>query len=391
MKRIFFLPLLFVIILSACNSHKADEKSFVIHGKLTDSKRDSIFLKELTVKNMVSVDSTIINDDGEFYFKIKPKETSFYLIRIKKNNFITLLIEKGENIEITGSALLLKSTYTVSGSIGSSLIKELNDHSQINYERVDSLGAIYKKSKGSPDILKIKESLDSIYKGIFIGQKNYLKNFIDKNTSSLACIIAIYQQFGREPMFNINSKEDFVYFEKLDNALMKAYPDNQHVTDMHERIAEIKKNEAEHSLADAKLSIGAQAPDFTLETPEGKSVSLSSFKGKNVLIDFWASWCAPCRAMNPKMVKLYKKFKDKNFTILGVSFDRDKDSWNKAIKLDNLTWTQLSDLQYWSSPIAKLYAVQAIPYSILIDKDGKIVAKGLHGDSLSDKVAEIVK
>jgi len=391
MKKIFLIPVLVVIILSACNSHKADKNNFVIHGKLTDSKRDSIYLKELTVKNMVSVDSTVINDDGEFYFKVKPKESSFYLLKLKKNNFITLLIESGENVEITGSALLLKTTYTVNGSKGSLLIKELNDHSQINYDKVDSLGKVYTKSKGSPDILKIKASLDSIYKGIFVEQKKYLKNFIDKNTSSLACIIAVYQQFGREYMFNINSKEDFVYFEKLDNALMKAYPDNQHVKDMHERIAEVKKIEEEQALAEAKLSTGAQAPDFTLQTPEGKSVSLSSFKGKNVLLDFWASWCAPCRAMNPKMVKLYKKFKGKNFTILSVSFDRDKDSWTKAITLDNLTWTQVSDLQYWNSPVAKLYAVQAIPYSILIDKEGKIVAKGLHGDSLTDKVAEIVK
>ena len=94
--------------------------------------------------------------------------------------------------------------------------------------------------------------------------------------------------------------------------------------------------------------------------------------------------------MNPKMVKLYKKFKDKNFTILSVSFDRDKDSWTKAITLDNLTWTQVSDLQYWNSPVAKLYAVQAIPYSILIDKEGKIVAKGLHGDSLTEKVSALL-
>ena len=91
-----------------------------------------------------------------------------------------------------------------------------------------------------------------------------------------------------------------------------------------------------------------------------------------ILIDFWASWCAPCRAANPKMVKLYKKYKDKNFTILGVSLDRDKDSWSKAIKLDNLMWTQVSDLKYWSSPVAKLYNVEAIPYSVMIDKDGKL-------------------
>ena len=144
-------------------------------------------------------------------------------------------------------------------------------------------------------------------------------------------------------------------------------------------------------MAENRLKIGVQSPDFNLETPEGKSVSLSSLKGKVVLIDFWASWCPTCRVANVKMVKLYKQFKEKDFTILGVSIDKDKDAWMKAIRMDKLNWIQLSDLKFWTSPVVKLYSIDSIPYTVLIDKEGKIVAKGLHGDSLYSKIANIVK
>ncbi|MFA5782161.1 MAG: TlpA disulfide reductase family protein [Bacteroidales bacterium] len=390
-KIIYTFPIFLTIIMMGCGGNKADENSFVIKGKLTDTKKDSIYLKELTVKEMVSIDSSVVSEEGEFYFKVKPKEIGFYILKLKKNNFLTLLINKGETVEIIADAKQLLKTYIISGSKGSELIKELNDHLQANYTKVDSLSRIYNDSKGSTDILKIKASLDSTYKEIFFDQKNFLKNFIDKNAGSLACLIAIYQQFGRELLFNVNDKTDFAYFEKLDKALITAYPDNQHSQDLHKRVAEIKRMEAEKQLAENKLDVGFKAPDFKLETPDGKSVSLSSFKGKFVLIDFWASWCAPCRQENPKMIKLYKQYKDKDFTILGVSLDRDKDSWINAIKTDKLIWTQISDLKYWDSPVAKLYNVRTIPYSILIDKEGKILAKGLRGEKLAEKIKEVVK
>jgi peroxiredoxin len=393
MKKIFyyFLPLLAVAALSGCGGNKADENSFVIHGKLTNAKKDSIYLQELTTKSAVGIDSAVLSEEGEFYFRVKPKQTGFYILKLKSDNFITLLLDKKEDVEITGDAKQLMKSYNVTGSAGSILIKELNTHWQQNLERVDSLGIVYSASKGQPGIIKIKAELDSIYKVIFMDEKTYLQKFIDKNTSSFACLIAIYQQFGRELMFDNNNAGDLVYFIKLDKALYAAYPDNPHAQDLHERVAELKKIEAEKELAEAKLNIGATAPDFTLETPEGKEVSLSSFKGKNVLIDFWASWCSPCRQANPDMVKLYKQYKDKNFTILGVSLDKEKDAWTKAIKLDKLTWTQVSELKFWNSSVVKLYNVAAIPYSVLIDADGKIVCKGLKGDSLAAKVAAIVK
>jgi peroxiredoxin len=133
------------------------------------------------------------------------------------------------------------------------------------------------------------------------------------------------------------------------------------------------------------------APEIALPDLNGKTVSLSSFKGKYVLVDFWASWCGPCRAENPNVVEAYNKFKDKNFTILGVSLDQDKAAWQQAIAKDNLTWTHISDLKQWESTVVPAYGIEGIPFNVLLDPDGKIIASNLRGGALESKLAEVLK
>jgi len=154
--------------------------------------------------------------------------------------------------------------------------------------------------------------------------------------------------------------------------------------------SEIGKALAE-KIADKKVgAIGTDALDFTQNDVNGNPVSLSSFRGKYVLIDFWASWCRPCRMENPNVVKAYQKFSNKNFTVLGISLDQQKDAWVKAIKNDNLAWTQVSDLQFWNNSVAVQYHVQGIPQNFLIDPNGKIVGKNLRGDELEAKLCELL-
>ena len=138
------------------------------------------------------------------------------------------------------------------------------------------------------------------------------------------------------------------------------------------------------------LSVGKDAPLFSQTDPTGKPISLKSFRGKYVLIDFWASWCGPCRQENPNVVRTYQKFKNKNFEVLGVSLDNNKNNWLKAIEDDNLDWTQVSDLKYWRNEVAVQYGVQQIPANFLLDKEGKIIAKGLRGPALEQTLEKLL-
>jgi peroxiredoxin len=198
-------------------------------------------------------------------------------------------------------------------------------------------------------------------------------SFLKSNPQSPVALYALQQYAGYE----IDADKVAPMFASLPEAL-KSYPS---AVAFNERI-EIAR----------KTAIGKYAMDFTQADTAGHPVSLSSFKGKYVLVDFWASWCGPCRKENPNVVKTFNKYKDKNFTVLGVSLDRPngKDKWLKAIHDDNLTWTQVSDLKFWDNDVAKQYGIRAIPQNYLLDPEGKIIAKNIRGEELEKKLAEVM-
>ncbi len=190
-------------------------------------------------------------------------------------------------------------------------------------------------------------------------------------------------------------------FVSLDaiKALGGSIPDYNKVAPLYNGLtAEVKATPAGVAYAASleimkKTMVGAVAPDFTQNDTEGNPVKLSSFRGKYVLVDFWASWCGPCRAENPNVVNAFNQYKDKGFTVLGVSLDdeKGKQKWLDAIKKDGLTWTHVSDLKYWNNEVSKSYGISSIPQNVLIDPNGVIVGKNLRGKALLDKLAEILK
>lgn len=216
-----------------------------------------------------------------------------------------------------------------------------------------------------------KAELMKKYESAVAQIKNEIQGFVSKKTNSHVSPFLLYisGQFYDDPMF-------------LDRQYNSLTADIKATT--------MGKSLAEYIAYNKVGAIGSDALEFVQNDPEGKPVSLSSFRGKYVLIDFWASWCKPCRVENPTVVKAFQKFSDKNFTILGVSLDQDKEPWLKAIEKDGLTWTQVSDLKGWGNESAALYRVSGIPQNFLIDPNGKIVAKNLRGHELEAKLCQLL-
>ena len=222
-------------------------------------------------------------------------------------------------------------------------------------------------SRGNVDEAK-KAEID--YSAMLDNMKFFTKNFVKEHNESVVAAYITLVQLATQ-----------IEGAELDSIAAK-FP------------AEISNSEyviKVKEIADAikKTAIGAVAPDFTMNDPAGKPVQLSSLRGKVVMIDFWASWCAPCRQENPNVVKLYQKYNAKGFEIIGVSLDRTREEWVKAIEDDQLSWVHVSDLQFWQNSAARLYSVNSIPQTYLLDKEGKIIAKGLRSEQLAAKLAEL--
>jgi peroxiredoxin len=209
------------------------------------------------------------------------------------------------------------------------------------------------------------------YQALMDNMKVFTKNFVKEHRTSVVAAYITLTQLANQ-----------IEGAELDS-LVAGFPQ-----EISKSEYVIKLNEMAQAMK--KTAIGAVAPDFTMNDPQGKPIQLSSLRGKVVMIDFWASWCSPCRQENPNVVKVYQQFHDKGFEILGVSLDRSKEDWEKAIKEDQLTWLHVSDLQYWQNNAARLYTVNSIPQTYLLDKEGKIIAKGLRSQELEAKLAELL-
>lgn len=266
---------------------------------------------------------------------------------------------------------------TISGSVINAdnerlkaMLKPIND--QLANIKSNEKALIAKTPMCADDSIKIR-ALRKQRNSLLTASEGISKKFILENPDSYVALTELWSYGGSFP--------DLTVIEPMYNRLSASVRNTPFGQEYHKFLYDYKY-----------LAAGAKAPDFTQNDVNGNPVSLSSFKGKYVLLDFWASWCGPCRADNPQLIKVFNDFKGKNFTILGISLDKanDKNAWLKAIADDGLRWTQVSDLKHWDNSVAKLYSIRAIPQSFLIDPDGVIVAKGLNPKELRKKLNEIL-
>ncbi len=343
------------------------DKTFTIKGSIDFASTNTLYLHQIIGNNIKKVDSVLLSGKKEFELKGKLPEVGFYRLELK---------EKGATVFVLNASpiqLLLKGNeelplFEIKGSPLNDDFEAIVAIQQKYRDKIDSLNQKYILAENLNDATMLSQ-IEKQYSVVNDESVQALKNAIRLKDKT---IVSVYAASSLDPKTN----GDFL--DSLATALLPSV-DNSIIKDFVEGIKKIQN-----------LKIGGLAPDFTGNTPDGRKISLSDFKGKYLMIDFWASWCGPCRMENPNVVKLYEKYKSKNFEILGVSLDDNGEKWKNAIAADGLQWPQISDLKGWESDFATLYSITEIPQTYLLDKEGKIIARNLRGEALEQKLAEII-
>ncbi len=382
MKKIILIAIVSIVIYSCGTEHK-NTSGFQISGTLVNSKGESIYLEKLGQQGVNVVDSAIIGEKGEFLINNYAPTVGFYRLRINASNFAMLVLDSAQKLVITGDARDLGNTYKAEGSPDTKLYFEFNVLAQAQKHRTDSLeniirNAVVANKLDSSGVDSISKILQQPYEAIIKSYSDEVAKKIKENPNSFASIMAIQQL---RPEFYLD------IYKILDKGLKEKYPTNNDVKAFH---GMVEQTEMTVNRSQA-IKIGAEAPELLLPMANGKELALSSFRGKTVLIDFWASWCGPCRKELPNVKRCYEKYKAKGFEIYGVSLDKERDAWIEAISEEGLTWPQVSDLKFWQSEAVRIYAIESIPFTVLIGKDGKIIATDLRGADLDKKLAEVLK
>ncbi len=394
MRNLIYL--VFALALVSCGEGESGQKGattengqngtageLVIKGKINNANGRTLYLERFVNNMPTRFDSTVISSTGEFELTTAQLPLDFYLLSLAPDDACVVIFDKSNtSVHVQAEAGDMVKTYAVNGSPHTQLLIDFYRTADDFDNLVSEFKLEYEVALESNDTVRIMAVQDRM-----IDSRNgyyaYLVKFVTENPGSPACLSALQK---------LDIKTDFELFKLAATELRKAMPNSPYVSSLVSNVSLYEQQRAQEE-QQAKLANllnpGSEVPEINLSTPEGPPLALSSLRGKYVLIDFWASWCKPCRAENPNVVRMYNKYKNKGFDIYSVSLDKNKDAWVNAINQDGMTWKHVSDLAFWNSAAARTYGVSSIPFTVLIDKEGKVIATKLRGPALEAKLKEI--
>lgn len=370
MKKIIAPALLALAILNSCKDK--NKNVFKIEGKIEHPAQQMVYLMEADSTNVSVIDSVKLSEQNEFTFTKAAPFANLYKVKNGDKEF-DLIAENGNEIEFKTDLADPAQSYTTSGSEDSEKIREYNRISNIYTAKNTKLANEYQEAgavKGADPDAVLKKYLPQFEQNMTSLSTEILK-FVDANKNSLA---GFYAAMALDQLKY--EKELVAYADDLKGK----FAGNQAVAQFVKHMELVKP-----------VSVGHQAPDFSVPGLDGKTVKLADYKGKYVMLDFWASWCVPCRKENPNVVKLYQQYHAKGLNIVGISLDEDKNAWQKAITDDQLTWAHGSELKNFDGPVVQRFQVQAIPSNFILDPSGKIIAKNITGNDLTAFFAKTFK
>lgn len=351
---------------SCGGSGSSNDGKIQVIGKIENAPEGVVILSQFTDSRPKVLDTLTLDSNGEFSYELAVEAPTFYELNLQGQKVVRLALFK-DDVEVKYNFASPESL-TIEGSEDTKEMMKIEKLMESYQADVNKLNEAYYEAMSNNNSEAIKK-IQNDAMVLETNQAERVKEMINSMGDSFASLAAIGL---------LNPKSDFQFIDQLIAKLNEKYPGTTSILKMKQQLDEMRA-----------LSVGQPAPEIELPNPDGTLVKLSDLRGKYVLIDFWAAWCKPCRQENPNVVRLYNQYKDKGFEVFGVSLDRTKEDWVKAIADDGLTWTQVSDLKYFNSIAAELYQIDAIPATYMVGPDGNIIAKDLRGPSLESKLAEL--
>jgi thiol-disulfide isomerase/thioredoxin len=383
MKRTLFL-LVLIFFVSACK----DKNTFHVNGVITGRKEKSIFINRVDIDTPVLIDSSKINKKGEFRFKVKASEADFYQLGFSSTDFITLLAEPGERINLVFKGKNLLENYTISGSTGSEKLQFLDLALTDTKRKLDSLTILFNKASKEPGFDVKSELLKAEYNRLIKEQRKKNIDFIINNVNSLASIKALYQRIDPDT-YVLYEQRDLQYLKIVTDSLKHHYPNSKQVQALVRDFDKEMNQMYASQLEQITKNIPQTKLDPDLKDLSGKRVALSSLKGKYVLLTFWSVKSKDCIDENLQLKEFHKLYNKKGFEIYQINLDESESDWKTAVKFDELPWISTREDNPLDPKNAILFNVKTVPTNYLFDKEGKIIASNLHGKTLQLKLEQL--